>query len=221
MKYLLLTIALLLFSALSFAQSPDFGNAYNSKTGKKDMCIKMLSEDGVTVESKRCKELRITDRYFSEEEDYFLIKAGIGVSGVSTAASDNNAISNLHAHVEKTISSDPAFSSGTLANGIAGQTTTIEIVGNDGNLSWTLTPATSTGFTSITFFKTGDYVTLLYLDDVAGWIIFSRSGVQVDSRTKITRLTNSDDPYTVLASDENIFADTDNSGIVVPLPAGS
>ena len=73
---IILTIFLFLFPIVSFAQSPDFGNTYNSKTGKKDMCIRIRSEDGTTIDSKRCKELRIPDGYIEEVGDYFLISVG-------------------------------------------------------------------------------------------------------------------------------------------------
>lgn len=73
--FLILFIGMITCS-VSLAQSPDFGNAYNSKTGKKDMCIRIRSEDGTTVDSKNCKELRITDGYLEEINGYFLISVG-------------------------------------------------------------------------------------------------------------------------------------------------
>jgi len=73
---ILLTIVLLLFPITSFSQSPDFGNTYNSKTGKKDMCIRIRSEDGTTIDSVRCKELRIPNGYIEEVGDFFLISVG-------------------------------------------------------------------------------------------------------------------------------------------------
>ncbi len=40
------------------------------------MCIRIRSEDGTTVDSKRCKEFRITDGYLEEIDGYFLISVG-------------------------------------------------------------------------------------------------------------------------------------------------
>ncbi len=223
MNILLFIVILLFGSTEVFAQSPDFGNTYNSKIGKKDMCIKIRSEDGTTVESKRCKELRITDGYFSEETDYFLIKAGIGVSGVSIATSDITAISNLHALVQKTISSDPAFQTGTLEGGVKGQTLTIEIVGNDGTGTFVLSPTTTIGFTSITFHGRGDYVTLLYLNDERGWLIFASGGITtVDSVpfadawvcNQVTKTAN----YTLSVNDCFVICDASGGDVTLTLP---
>ncbi len=79
-KILFLIIAIMFSSGVSEAQSPNFGNTYNSKTGKKDMCIRIRSEDGTTIDSIRCKELRITDGYIEEigedDDGYFLISVG-------------------------------------------------------------------------------------------------------------------------------------------------
>ena len=173
-----LILCMIFPAAFSYAQSPKFGKAYNSKTGKKDMCIRMRSEDGATVDSKRCKELRITDGYFTEETDWFLINSGSAVSGSVSMASNDTAVSTSHAHVFKAIDSDPAFSSGSLANGISGQTLTLEITEIESDGTWTLTPTTSTGFTSLLFEDVGDLATLSHIDDTTGWIRFNIDSVQ-------------------------------------------
>ena len=76
MKTLLIILSLLFIPVYSFAQSPLYGKAYNSKTGKNDMCIRIRSEDGTTIDSIKCKELRIPDGYIEEVGDYFLISVG-------------------------------------------------------------------------------------------------------------------------------------------------
>ncbi len=40
------------------------------------MCIRIRSEDGKTVDAKKCKEFRITDGYLEEIDGYFLISVG-------------------------------------------------------------------------------------------------------------------------------------------------
>ncbi len=223
MNILLLIIAFLFLPIGSFAQSPEFGNAYNSKTGKKDICIKMRTEDGTTTESKRCKELRITTGYFTEEDEYFLLNAGSGVSDATSMTSAETAVPLSFAHIKKAIATDPAFSTGTLADGIANQTITITITENPGTLTWVLTPTTTTGFTSITFYRPGDYATLVFMPGNIGWIIFSRGGVTIETDNPLSltkRIVNNDSPYTVLSKDQNIFADTDGGAITINLPAG-
>ena len=76
MKKLILIIALLFIPIGSFAQSPKFGKTYNSKTGKNDMCTRVRSEDGTTIDAKKCKEFRVTDGYIDEINGYFLISVG-------------------------------------------------------------------------------------------------------------------------------------------------
>jgi len=73
-----------------------------------------------------------------------------------------------HAHVSKTTSGVEAL---TLANGKPNQllTITLAATGGDG----TLTPATCTGFATITFAEVGDTAILFYVDDSAGWRIWS------------------------------------------------
>jgi len=73
---ILILIIFLFIPVVSFAQSPNFGKTYNSKTGKNSMCIRIRSEDGTTIDSKRCKEFRITDGYIKEIDGYFLISVG-------------------------------------------------------------------------------------------------------------------------------------------------
>jgi len=64
----------------------------------------------------------------------------------------------------------------TLANGANGQLLTIIMVvdGGDG----TLTPATKTGYTTITFNDAGDSVTVQFMTTV-GWMIVSNYGTTV------------------------------------------
>lgn len=64
----------------------------------------------------------------------------------------------------------------TLANGTHGQIKTIVHVVDGG--SGILTPATKTGYSTITFTTAGDSVTLIYLT-TQGWIILGSRGVTI------------------------------------------
>jgi len=94
--------------------------------------------------------------------------------GSTTSDADSLAIPVTHAYVAKTTGADAEAL--TLANGENGQILTIDL-DTDGNGTGTLTPATCTGFSTIVFADAGDNATLLYVDDVVGWIIMGAAGV--------------------------------------------
>jgi hypothetical protein len=58
----------------------------------------------------------------------------------------------------------------TLANGVPGQTVTINLI-TDGGGDATITPATSTGFSTVVLADAGDQVEFGYVDDTVGWKI--------------------------------------------------
>ena len=89
-------------------------------------------------------------------------------------AADVLAIPVTHAHVAKTTGADAEAL--TLANGSPGQVLTIRLA-VDGGGTGTLTPATATGFTTIAFADAGDTAVLFYVDDSAGWRIWSVFGL--------------------------------------------
>jgi len=78
-----------------------------------------------------------------------------------------------HAHVSKTTGGDAEAL--TLANGEPGQLLTI-ILATDGGGDGTLTPATATGWATIVFADAGDQAVLFYVNDTAGWRIWSLTG---------------------------------------------
>ena len=88
-------------------------------------------------------------------------------------AADALVIPVTHAHVSKTTGADAEAL--TLANGKPGQILVI-ILATDGGGTGTLTPATSTGWTNIAFADAGDQAVLFYVDDSAGWRIWSLTG---------------------------------------------
>lgn len=92
-------------------------------------------------------------------------------NGTNTVAGGTLAIPVTKRRVSKTTGGVEAL---TLANGLPGQRLNIELVtdGGDG----TLTPTTTTGFTSIVFADAKDIAELEYVDDTVGWIIIGLSG---------------------------------------------
>ena len=82
------------------------------------------------------------------------------------------AIPVSHAHVAKTTGGVEAL---TLANGKPGQVLSILLVADGGD--GTLTPATATGWATIVFADVGDQAILFYVDDIAGWRIWSLTGL--------------------------------------------
>jgi len=135
---------------LLFLCSPVYAaHRYNSNTGTRDYCLQVSTEDE-SVESKKCIDLRISDGSLSEEDDYFLIEAGAATGGYTSMTTSDTAVSVSYSYTKKAIATDPAFQTGTLADGSKGKLLTIEIteVETAGD-TWTLTPTTSTGFSSI------------------------------------------------------------------------
>jgi len=88
-------------------------------------------------------------------------------------AADVLEIPVTHAYVAKTTGGDAEAL--TLANGKPGQILVINLV-VDGTGDGTLTPATCTGFATIVFADAGDQAVLFYVDDSAGWRIWSLTG---------------------------------------------
>lgn len=86
---------------------------------------------------------------------------------------DDLVIPVSHAHVAKATGGDAEAL--TLANGEPGQLLSILLV-TDGGGDGTLTPATATGWATIVFADAGDQAILFYVDDNAGWRIWSLTG---------------------------------------------
>lgn len=89
-------------------------------------------------------------------------------------AADVVAMPVTHPFISKTTGADAE--AWTLADGIPGQTLTIYL-SVDGGGTGTLTPTTTTAFSTIAFADAGDQATLFYIDDTAGWMILSTFGL--------------------------------------------
>lgn len=153
------------------------GSKYNSRIGAQDFCITVRNEAG-TVANEVCKDIRVTAG-LTDDDDYFTLATGAPAGGSTSMTTGDTAVSTSFSYVRKAIASDPAFSTGTLANGKPGQLLTIEITEVQGSGTWTLTPTTKTGFTSLLFEAVGDRVSLLYIDNTVGWIIVGDTTVNI------------------------------------------
>lgn len=115
--------------------------------------------------------------------DSSMFATGTGNGGATSVASTTVAVPVTFSFVRKVITSnaDAAFTAGTLANGKPGQLLTVYVAGltpggatTGGN--YTITPTTTTGFTSIKLTAVNDYVTFLFVDSTTGWILFGYHG---------------------------------------------
>jgi hypothetical protein len=110
-----------------------------------------------------------------------LVLAGPTDGGYTSQTSLTTAVSTSYMLVNKVITTngDAAFTQGTLANGLPGQFFTIAVVGTspgNGTGSFTITPTTKSGFTSITMTAINDRITFFYINDTYGWAIVSYQG---------------------------------------------
>lgn len=154
------------------------GDRYNSQSGHKDFCVTLQNEAGTIINNK-CQDVRVTAG-LTDAGDYFTLATGAPVGGATSMTSLDTAVSVAYSYVRKAIASDPAFQNGTLANGTAGQLLTIFITEVQGSGTFTLTPTTKTGITSLVFDAPKDMVSLLYVDNTVGWILLSQTSVTVN-----------------------------------------
>lgn len=106
----------------------------------------------------------------------YLLHAGVSYGGATSMTSSDLAVPLAYSYVRKAISSDSAFSLGTLPNGSPGQLLTLFITSVAGSGTFKVTPVTKTGFVSVTFGTAKQQATFLYVDDTTGWIMIAHSG---------------------------------------------
>jgi hypothetical protein len=110
-------------------------------------------------------------RIFRLAEMYHQQDSDATIDLVETVAGGILVIPVTHGYVQKTTSGAEAC---TLANGKPGQILIINLISSGG--AATITPATLTGFATIVLTAQSDFVTLLYVDDIIGWIILGMGG---------------------------------------------
>lgn len=113
--------------------------------------------------------------------DSTLFAAGIANGGATSMASNTSAVPVTYAFVRKAIANDSAFDAGTMADGKPGQLLTLYITTlSGGSRTYTLTPATKTGFTSVAFNAVADSATFLFVDSTTGWVIVGQNSVTIN-----------------------------------------
>lgn len=108
-----------------------------------------------------------------------MIAAGVANGGATSMTTSTLAVPIGYGYIRKAISSDPAFSAGTMANGTPGQLLTLHITERQGSGTFVLTPTTKTGFASITFDAVGEIATFWYVDDTTGWVLFGNTNATI------------------------------------------
>lgn len=102
-------------------------------------------------------------------QDDYDVSMDLGIAVIA----DDLVIPVTHAYVAKTSGGDAEAC--TLANGKPGQILQISLT-TDGNGDVTITPATATGWLTIVLADVKDTAVLFYVDDAAGWRIWSLFG---------------------------------------------
>ena len=108
-----------------------------------------------------------------------LLLAGVGNGGAASMTSSTLVVPVANSFVRKSIANDSAFTAGTLANGVPGQSLTVLISEQLGSETFVITPATATTFTTASFDAAGDLATFLYIDDTSGWCVTSANSVTI------------------------------------------
>lgn len=102
-----------------------------------------------------------------------LAATGIANGGATSMVTTDSAVPTTYALVRKAIASlaSGGTQTGTLANGIPGQLLSFQITSVGASGTFTITPTTSTGWSTLKFTAQNDQVVLLYVSDTIGWIL--------------------------------------------------
>jgi hypothetical protein len=94
------------------------------------------------------------------------------IAGASTTVASGTAVIPITGYsvVVKNIS-EKVGSVATVANGVSGQVLQIVALTLTGSDTLIITPATTSGFTTVTLSAAKQSVTLLYLNDTLGWVV--------------------------------------------------
>ena len=108
----------------------------------------------------------------------YLVLAGTDQGATSTTVASGTAVIPVtgYALVTKTIG-EGAGTVCTVANGAKGQILVIRAGTVTGSSTAVITPATCSGFSTVTLAYEKQTVTLLYIDDTIGWIIIGTGGI--------------------------------------------
>jgi len=105
----------------------------------------------------------------------YLLSTGVDFGGIASTTSSTTTIPTSYS-VVRYADSAAVGQVCTLANGSPGQIITIIMTARTGSNTLVITPATCTGFTTITLDAALEYATLLYIDSTVGWIKLGTNG---------------------------------------------
>lgn len=172
---------LFIFSSVAFA---DFDCRINGATCNSNpitgLDFQMATGNSLAAQTGLRKKIAVADSN--------LFAAGVAQGDYTSIPSTTNALPVGYAFLRMAMSNDSAFQAKTLANGYPGQMLIIENTGltNAGSGgSFTITPTTSTGWSSLISNKAQDTVHLLYIDTAIGWIIISTDNLSATSGISI------------------------------------
>jgi hypothetical protein len=105
----------------------------------------------------------------------YILHSGVAFGGEASVASTLTTIPLTYSIV-KYYESSSVGQACTLANGSPGQLLTVIMIVKTGSNTIVVTPATKTGYTTVTLDTALDFVTLLYVDSTVGWIVIGGNG---------------------------------------------
>jgi len=172
MKNKNLILALVLMTALSFTlPQACFASLGAKLDGGVQQAIKTINFTGPDSLTKTNGALNIP------VVDSTLLAAGAANGGATSMLSSTTVVPTGFAYVNMAVTTtDPLFSAKTLADGKKGQFLTIHVY--NGSQTTTLTPATSYGFSALSFNAVDDQVILLWVGS-DGWTVWEATSVTV------------------------------------------
>jgi hypothetical protein len=105
----------------------------------------------------------------------YLLHSGVDFGGLASIASSVTTIPTAYSIV-RYADSAAVGQVCTLAAGSKGQMLTIILNSRTGSNTIVITPATCTGFTTVTLDAAKEYITVLYVDSTVGWIVIGGTG---------------------------------------------
>ena len=111
--------------------------------------------------------------------DQDLYAAGVADGGATTMTTSDETIPIAYSYIRKAISADATYDDGVLPNGEPGQLLTLHVTERNGSGTFIVTPATATGWATVTFDAAGEIATWWYVDDTTGWVLFGYTNATV------------------------------------------
>lgn len=165
--FLLTLIALLAIAPASYAAvGAQIGGANEKQVTK----FNFVGPEALTFDGGKM-EVRVVDQD--------LYAAGVADGGATTMTTTDETIPIAYSHIRKAIAADATYDDGVLPDGEPGQLLTLQITERNGSGTFIVTPATATGWATVTFDAVGEICTWWYVDDTTGWVIFGSTNATI------------------------------------------